>query len=135
VIRKIDHIGIAVKSIEDAAKLYTTLGLEIKHIEVLESQKVRVAMIPVGESKIELLESTDPEGVIARFIGKRGEGLHHVALEASDIEAALASLKAKEIPLVDEKPRIGAGGTKVAFLHPGGANGVSIELVEPRKET
>lgn len=132
-IRKIDHIGIAVKNIEDAAKLYTTLGLEIKHIEVLESQKVRVAMIPVGESKIELLESTDPEGVIARFIEKRGEGLHHVALEASDIEAALASLKAKETPLVNEKPRTGAGGTKVAFLHPKGANGVSIELVEPRK--
>ncbi len=132
-IRKIDHIGIAVKNIEDAAKLYTTLGLEIKHIEVLESQKVRVAMIPVGESKIELLESTDPEGVIARFIEKRGEGLHHVALEASDIEAALASLKAKETPLVNEKPRTGAGGTKVAFLHPRGANGVSIELVEPRK--
>jgi methylmalonyl-CoA epimerase len=132
VIRKIDHIGIAVKSIEDAAKLYATLGLEIKHIEVLESQKVRVAMIPVGESKIELMESTDSEGVIARFIEKRGEGLHHVALEASDIEAALASLKAKEIPLVDEKPRIGAGGTKVAFLHPSGANRVSIELVEPR---
>jgi methylmalonyl-CoA epimerase len=132
VIRKIDHIGIAVKSIEDAAKLYTNLGLEIKHIEVLESQKVRVAMIPVGESKIELLESTDSEGLIARFIEKNGEGLHHVALEASDIEAALASLKAKEIPLVDEKPRIGAGETKVAFLHPSGANRVSIELVEPR---
>ena len=131
-IRKIDHIGIAAKNIEDAAKPYTALGLEIKHIEVLESQKVKVAMIPVGESKIELLESTDPEGIIARFIEKRGEGLHHVALEASDIEAALASLKAKEIPLVDEKPRIGAGGTKVAFLHPRGANGVSIELVEPR---
>jgi methylmalonyl-CoA epimerase len=132
VIPKINHIGIAVKSIEDAAKLYTTLGLEIKHIEVLESQKVRVAMIPVGESKIELLESTDSAGVIARFIEKKGEGLHHVALETSDIEAALASLKAREIPLVDEKPRTGAGGTKVAFLHPSGANRVSIELVEPR---
>jgi methylmalonyl-CoA epimerase len=133
VIQKINHIGIAVRSIEDAAKLYSTLGLEIRDIEVLEPQKVRIAMIPVGESKIELVEPTDPEGGIARFIEKRGEGLHHLALEVSDIEAALASLKAAGIPLVDEKPRAGAGETKIAFLHPSGANRVSIELVEVKR--
>ncbi len=133
-IQNINHIGIAVNSIEEAAKSYTALGLKIKHVEILESQKVKVAMIPVGESKIELIESTDPEGVIARFIEKRGEGLHHLALEVSDIEATLNSLKAQEIPLVDEKPRIGAGDTKVAFLHPRGTNRVSIELVESKKE-
>jgi methylmalonyl-CoA epimerase len=132
-IRKINHIGIAVKNIDDAVKLYTdALGLKVQDIEVVASAKVKIAMIPVGDSKIELLESTDPEGGIARFIEKRGEGLHHIALETSDIEAALDSLKAKGIPLVDEKPRSGAGGTKIAFLNPRGANRVSIELVEPR---
>ena len=132
-IQKIDHIGIAVRSIEDAAKVYSALGLEVEDIEVLEPQKVKIAMIPVGESKIELVEPTDSEGGIARFIEKRGEGLHHMAFGVSDIEAALASLKAAGIPLVDETPRIGAGDTKIAFLHPSGANRVSIELVEVKK--
>jgi methylmalonyl-CoA epimerase len=133
VIQKIDHIGIAVKSVEDAAKVYGALGLEVEDIEVLEAQKVKIAMIPVGESKIELVEPTDSKGGMARFIEKRGEGLHHMAFGVSDIEAALASLKAAGIPLVDETPRIGAGGTKIAFLHPSGANRVSIELVELKK--
>ena len=133
-IRKIDHIGIAVRNIRDAIKIYTdALGLEVKDIETIEEHKVKVAMIPVGESKIELLEPTHPEGNIAKYIEKRGEGLHHLALEVEDIEATLDLLKAKGIPLVDEKPRIGAGGNKIAFLHPGGARRVSIELVEPRK--
>ena len=133
-IRKINHIGIAVKNIEEAIKLYTqALGLEVTDIETVEEHKVKIAMIPVGESKIELLEPTHPEGNLARYIEKRGEGLHHLALEVSDIEAALGSLKTEGIPLVDEAPRIGAGGSKVAFLHPKGANRVSIELVEPRK--
>ena len=132
-IQKIDHIGIAVKSVEDAAKVYSALGLEVEDIEVLESQKLKIAMIPVGESKIELVEPTDSEGGIARFIEKRGEWLHHMAFGVSDIEAVLASLKAAGIPLVDETPRIGAGGTKIAFLHPSGANRVSIELVEVKK--
>ena len=100
-------------------------------IETVTEHKVKIAMIPVGESKIELLEPTHPEGNLARYIEKRGEGLHHLALEVSDIEAALGSLKTEGIPLVDETPRIGAGGSKVAFLHPKGANRVSIELVEP----
>lgn len=132
-ITRIDHIGIAVKSIEDALKLYTdALGLEVKDIEIVEAQKVRTAIIPVGESKIELLESTDPEGVIARYIEKRGEGLHHLALAVSDIEQALDDLQSKEVPLIDEKPRSGVEDSRIAFLHPKAA-GVLIELVEPKK--
>lgn len=132
-INRIDHIGIAVKSIEDALKLYTdALGLEVKGIEIVEAQKVRTAIIPVGESKIELIESTDPEGVIARYIEKRGEGLHHLALAVSDIEQALDDLQSKEVPLIDEKPRSGVEDSRIAFLHPKAA-GVLIELVEPKK--
>ena len=130
-ITKINHVGIAVRNIEDALKLYTeVLGLEARDIETLEEFKVKIAMIPVGNGKIELLEPTDSEGPIAKYIEKKGEGLHHLALETDDIETALGSLKASGIPLIDEKPRTGAGGTKVAFLHPKGAK-ISLELVEP----
>lgn len=130
-IRKINHIGIAVNSIEDAVKLYTdVLGLKVKEIEIVEEQKVRTAIIPVGESKIELIESTDPEGPIARHIERRGEGLHHLALEVSDIQSALETLTKKGIPLVDEKPRAGVEKTKIAFLHPKGTRAL-IEIVEP----
>jgi len=130
-IRKINHIGIAVNSIEDAVKLYTdVLGLKVKKIEIVEEQKVKTAIIPVGESKIELIESTDPEGPIARHIERRGEGLHHLALEVSDIKSALETLTKKGIPLVDEKPRAGVEKTKIAFLHPKGTR-VLIEIVEP----
>lgn len=132
-ITKINHIGIAVNSIEDVLKLYTDgLGLELKDIEIVEDQKVRTAIIPVGESKIELLESTDPEGPIARHIAKRGEGLHHLALEVSNIQAALETLEKKGVRLVDHKPRVGVEGTRIAFLHPKEAK-VLIELVETRK--
>ena len=132
-IKKINHIGIAVNSIEDAVKLYTdVLGLKLKAIEVVKAQKVKTAIIPVGESKIELIESTDPEGPIAKHIEKRGEGLHHLALEVSDIQSALETLGKKGIPLVDEKPRIGVEDTKIAFLHPKGMK-VLIELVEPKE--
>jgi len=98
----------------------------------VKAQKVKTAIIPVGESKIELIESTDPEGPIAKHIERRGEGLHHLALEVSDIQSALETLRKKGIPLVDEKPRIGAEDTKVAFLHPKGMK-VLIELVEPKE--
>ena len=129
-ITKINHIGIAVQNIERALKLYTeALGLEVKDIEIVAEQKVRTAIIPIGESKIELLESTDPEGVIAKHIEKRGEGLHHIALEVSSIEEALSLLKAKEIPLVDEKPRKGVENTRIAFLHPKETKAL-IELVQ-----
>lgn len=129
-VRKIDHIGIAVNSVDDALKLYTEVfELKAREIEVVEEQKARVAVIPVGESRIELLETTDPEGPIGKHIAKRGEGIHHLALEVSSIEAVLKTLKEKGIPLIDEKPRIGAGGAKMAFIHPKGTK-VLIELVE-----
>jgi len=132
-ITKINHIGIAVNSIEDKIKLYTDgLGLKLKDIEIVEDQKARTAIIPVGESKIELLESTDPEGPIARHIERRGEGLHHLALEVSDIQGALETLEKKGILLIDKKSRMGVEDTRIAFLHPKEAK-VLIELVEPGK--
>ena len=129
---KIDHIGVAVNSIKDTVKLYIdAFGLKAEDIEIetVEEQKVRAAMIPTGDSRIELLESTDPEGVIAKYIEKRGEGMHHLALEVSNIQGMLDTLKEKGIPLIDMTPRIGAGGAKVAFLHPKGTK-ILIELVE-----
>jgi methylmalonyl-CoA epimerase len=132
-ITKVNHIGIAVNSIEDAVKLYTeVLGLKLQEIELVEDQKVRTAIIPVGESKIELLESTHPEGVIAKHIERRGEGMHHLALEVSDIQSALEMLKEKGIQLVDEKPRNGVENTRIAFLHPKGTK-ILLELVETGK--
>ncbi|MFC1992720.1 methylmalonyl-CoA epimerase [Chloroflexota bacterium] len=130
---KIDHIGIAVSSIEDAIKLYTEgLGLELKNIEIVEDQKVKTAIIPIGESKIELLESTDPEGPIAKHIERRGEGIHHLALEVADIQDTLESLEKNGIPLIDRKARKGVENTRIAFLHPGKSK-VLIELVETGK--
>ena len=130
-IKRINHIGIAVNSIEDAVRLYTdVLGLKVKEIEIMEDQKVKIAIIPVGESKIELIESTDPEGAIAKFIERRGEGLHHLALEVSDIQDTLETLVKEEIPLIDEKPRNGVENTKIAFLNPKGTK-ILLELVEP----
>ena len=132
-ITKIDHIGIAVNSIDDELKLYKdVLGLKLKDIEVLEDQKVRTAVIQVGESKIELIESTDPEGVIAKFIERRGEGLHHLAFEVSNIKEALDTMKNKGIPLIDKEPRTGVENSSIAFLHPKGTK-VLMELVEPKK--
>ena len=133
-ITKINHIGIAVNSIDDSVKLYTdVLGLKVKDIEVVEDQKVKTAIIPVGESKIELIESTDPEGAIAKFIENRGEGIHHLAFEVSNIQEALGTLVDKGVVLIDEKPRGGVENTSIAFLHPRGTGRVLIELVEPRK--
>ncbi len=129
--QKVSHIGIAVNSIEDAAKLYTeALGLEVKSVEVVADQKVRIAIIPVGNTRIELLESTDPEGPIAKHINTRGEGLHHLALQVDGIEGILEALDRKGVPLIDKKPRIGAEGAKIAFLHPKWTRAL-IELVEP----
>ncbi len=126
----IDHIGIAVNSIEDAVKLYRdVLGLKVGEVETVEEQKVKVIMIPIGESRIELLESTDSEGPIAKYIEKRGEGIHHLALKTTNIQGMLKTLKEKDVPLIDMEPRIGAGGAKMVFLHPKGTK-VLIELVE-----
>ena len=131
-ITKINHIGIAVNSIDDMLKLYTTgLGLKLKDIEIVEEQKVRTAIIPVGESKIELLESTDPEGPIAKHIEKRGEGLHHLALDVSDIEEALKTLEEKGFQLIDKEPRRGVEGSRIAFLHPKSTK-VLLEIVEAK---
>ncbi len=130
-ITKINHIGIAVKSIDDAIKLYTdVLGLKVKDIEIMADQKVKTAVIPVGESEIELIESTDPEGAIAKFIESRGEGLHHIALEVNDIQDALGTLVKKGVALIDSKPRKGVGNSNIAFLHPKSTGRVMIELVE-----
>ena len=128
---KINHVGIAVNSIDEAVKLYTeVLGLKVKDIEVVADQKVKTAIIPVGESKIELIESTDAEGTIAKYIEKRGEGLHHLALEVSNIADALATLVNKGVALIDEKPRKGVENTRIAFLHPKETKRVLLELVE-----
>ena len=130
-ITKINHIGIAVNSIDSAVKLYTdVLGLKVKDIEVVEDQKAKTAIIPVGESKIELIESTDPEGTIAKYIENRGEGLHHIALEVDNIQDALVTLSNKGLTLIDEKPRRGVENTSIAFLHPKTTGRVLIELVE-----
>ena len=130
-ITRINHIGIAVSSIDQALKLYTeVLGLSLKEIEVVEEQRVRTAILPVGESKIELLESTDPEGPLARHIEKFGEGIHHLALEVADIEEALSKVAQSGLPLIDEKPRQGVGETRIAFLHPKGTGRVLLELVQ-----
>lgn len=130
-ITKVDHIGIAVKSIDEALKLYQDiLGLKLVETEVVEEQKVKVAFLPVGDSEIELLESTTPDGPVAKFIEAKGEGIQHIAFRVNNIEQALADLKAKGVRLIDEKPRRGAGGAKIAFLHPKGTHGTLIELCE-----
>lgn len=130
-IKKIDHIGIAVKSIEEAGKLYEALlGLKITKTEVVPEQKVKVAFLPIGDCKVELLESTDPDGPIAKYIAAKGEGVQHLAFRVENIEEALATLKAAGVRLIDELPRRGAGGAKIAFLHPKETFGTLLELCE-----
>ncbi|MDW7651597.1 MAG: methylmalonyl-CoA epimerase [Bacillota bacterium] len=129
-ITKIDHIGIAVKSIDEAKKLYETLGLKVTETETVEEQKVKVAFLPTGDSEVELLESTEPDGPVAKFIAAKGEGIQHLAFRVENIEAALAALKEAGVRLIDEKPRRGAGGAKIAFLHPKETFGTLIELCE-----
>ena len=128
--KKVDHIGIAVKSLDEAVELYRKLGFEVKEIEEVAEQKVKVAMLPVGESKIELLEATSPDSAIAKFIEKRGEGIHHIAVNVENIEQALENAKKNGLQLIDDKPRIGAGGKKVAFIHPKITKCVLLEFVE-----
>jgi methylmalonyl-CoA epimerase len=128
-ILKIDHLGIAVKDMQDAKRAYEALGLKIEAEHEVESEKVRTAFISVGESHLELLEPTDPSSVIAKFLEKRS-GLHHICLLVDDIEKTMAEMKAAGAQLLDEVPRIGAGGCRVAFLHPKSAAGVLLELKE-----
>jgi methylmalonyl-CoA/ethylmalonyl-CoA epimerase len=128
---KVDHIGIATAGLEDSLRFWRdALGLEVKHTEVVEEQGVRVAMLPVGEPRIELLEPTGPETPVGKFLQKRGPGIHHVAVRVPDIRAALARLKGEGARLIDAEPRVGAGGCLVAFVHPQTAGGVLLELVE-----
>ena len=128
---KIDHLGIAVDSIGEAKKLFhDILGLKFEGTETVQEQKVTTAFFPVGDSEVELLESTAPDGPIAKYLEKRGEGIQHIAFRVDNLEEALAELKDKGIRLIDEKPRKGAGGAKIAFLHPKSTHGVLIELSE-----
>ncbi len=129
---KIAHLGIAVKNLADALAPYEALlGGHDVHRETVEDQGVAVAMLPVGESHIELLEPTRPDSPIAKFLASRGEGLHHVCFEVDDIEAELARLKASGVRLIDQLPRAGANGCRVAFIHPKSTSGVLIELSQP----
>lgn len=126
---KVDHIGIAVSNLDEALKVYTeVLGLEVQGTEVVEEQKVRVAFLPLGDTEIELLESTSPDGPIAKFIEKNGEGVQHIAFKVENIEEAIQEMLDKGMRMIDEKPRYGAGGAKIAFMHPKSTNRVLVEL-------
>lgn len=128
---KIDHIGIATRQLREATALWQdVLGLEVDFTEVVDEQGVRVAMLPIGETHIELLEPLTPESPIGKFLDKRGPGIHHIAIRVDDIRASLGQLKEKGARLIDETPRIGAGGCLVAFIHPSSTNGVLLELVQ-----
>lgn len=130
-IKKIDHLGIAVKNLSETLKFYEeTLGLKITKTEIVEDQKVKVAFIPVGETNLEIMESTSPDGTVAKFIDKNGEGLHHVALNVDNIDNALKAMKEKNVRLIDQEPRLGAGGARIAFIHPKETKGVLLELSE-----
>ena len=126
----IDHLGIAVKSLAQARKFYEQLGLEVISEEEVMHEKVKIAMIPVGESRIELLEATSPDSVIAKFVQKRGEGLHHVAIHVPDLSHAVETLKASGTRFITDEIKIGAGGHLYVFVHPSSAGGVLVELVQ-----
>lgn len=130
-VNKIDHIGVAVKNLDEAVSFYENiLGLKASGTEIIEEQKVKVAFLPVGDSEVELLESTEEDGPVAKYIAKNGEGVQHIAYRVDDVEAAIAEMKEKGIRMIDEKPRYGAGGAKIAFCHPKSTFGVLIELTE-----
>jgi methylmalonyl-CoA epimerase len=126
----IDHLGIAVKSLAAAKGIYEKLGLSVSQEEVVEQEKVRLVMVPVGESRLELLEPTSEDSTIAKFIAKRGEGLHHVCMRVPDLAAAVAKLKKDGVRLVSDEIKVGAGGHRYVFVHPSSAGGVLLELVE-----
>lgn len=128
---KIDHIGVAVNSIEDGKDFWNSiLGLDFHGSETVEEQKVTTAFFPVGESEVELLESTSPDGPVAKYIDKKGQGIQHIAFRVENIDEVLEELKEKGVRLIDETPRIGAGGVCIAFLHPKATQGVLVELCE-----
>jgi methylmalonyl-CoA epimerase len=127
---EIDHLGIAVKSLAEAKKFYEKLGLQVMPEETVEAEQVRLAMVPVGESRIELLEPTSPDSAIGKFLAKRGEGLHHVALHVDDLSGTVERLKASGVRLISDEIKVGAGGHLYVFVHPSSAGGVLLELVE-----
>jgi methylmalonyl-CoA/ethylmalonyl-CoA epimerase len=130
---KIDHLGIATRDIAEAMKFWgDALGLENIHTEEVAEEKVLTAMLPIGDTRIELLEPTSEDSPISKFLEKRGGGIHHIAVEVENIEESLANLKAKGMRLIDETPKIGAGGCLIAFVHPSSTNGVLLELVQNR---
>lgn len=130
-VNKLDHIGIAVKDLQATLKFYEeTLGLKSTGIEVVEEQKVRVAFLPIGDTEVELLESIEEDGPIAKFIAKNGEGIQHMAYRVDNIEEAIAEMIKKGVRMIDEKPRYGAGGAKIAFCHPKSTSGVLVELCQ-----
>lgn len=130
-VNKVDHIGVAVSNLEESIKFYEEiLGLKLNGTEVVEEQKVKVAFMPIGDTEIELLEATSPDSAIAKFVEAKGQGVQHIAFRVENIEKALEEMKAKGIRLIDEKPRYGAGGARIAFLHPKSTKGVLIELCE-----
>jgi methylmalonyl-CoA/ethylmalonyl-CoA epimerase len=126
----IDHLGIAVRSIAAARELYETLGMKVVHEETIEQEQVRTALIPVGESRIELLEPTAEDSPVGRFLAKRGEGLHHIALHVHDISGTLEELKAKGVRLISDELQVGAGGHLYFFIHPESAGGVLVEICQ-----
>jgi methylmalonyl-CoA epimerase len=127
---QIDHLGIAVKSLAAAKAIYEKLGLSVSPEETVEQEQVRLVMVPLGESRLELLEATSENSAIAKFIAKRGEGLHHVCLQVPDLSAAVARLKADGVRLVSEEIKVGAGGHRYVFVHPASTGGVLLELVQ-----
>jgi methylmalonyl-CoA epimerase len=134
-LKNIDHIGIAVTNMQESLSFWeTSLGIEPHGIQDVPEQKLRTAFLPVDGTEIELLESTSADSSVAKFIEKHGEGLHHIAIRVDDIEAALAELKAKGIQLIDETPRNGAGGARIAFVHPKATHGVLLELCERKQK-
>jgi methylmalonyl-CoA/ethylmalonyl-CoA epimerase len=129
-IKKIDHIGIAVSDLDEALKLYRdTLGLEVEKTE--DFGGMRIAFLPIGDTEFELLQPTDPDGALAKFVEKRGEGVQHIALRVDDVAKSLEELKAKGLRALDEKPRPGAGGASIAFFHPKSTGGVLLEICQP----
>ena len=129
-LKRVDHVGIAVKNLDESVKFYESLGFKATGYEVVAEQKVKVAFLPCGDSEVELLESTEPDGPIARFIEKNGPGIQHIAIRVDDIDKALEELKAKEVRLIDQTPRYGAGNARIAFVHPKATGGVLLELTQ-----
>ncbi len=130
-ILKIDHVGVAVNSIDDGKRFWADiLGLAFAGDETVAEQNVKTAFFPVGESEVELLESTAPDGPVAKFIDKKGPGFQHIAFRVANIDEALAELKARNVQLIDEQPRHGAGGARIAFIHPKATGGILVELCE-----